>query len=257
MLRSSKGLVGFTISASDGDIGRVDALYFDDQHWTVRYFVVDTGSWLAGRRVLVSPVCVRRPDWERRRLPVGLTKAQVQASPDVDAHRPISRQFEIAFSQYYGIPSYWSAPSMSAAPHTLAPPAVPDRVAREIAESLERREEEDQHLRSTEEVRGYYLRATDGGLGHVEDFLVEDLTWRIRYIDVDTRNWWPSKRVLVAPEWIDEVSWRHSAVFVALPGEIIRSAPPYDPSRPVTRAYEQALYAHYGRPGYWEESAAA
>jgi hypothetical protein len=251
MLRSSKSLVGFTISASDGDVGRVDALYFDDQHWIVRYFVVDTGSWLAGRRVLVSPVCVRRPDWERRRLPVGLTQAQVQASPDVDTGQPISRQFEIAFAQYYGVPYYWPSPSMSATAH------APDRIAQEVGAHLEQREEEDQHLRSTEEVRGYYLRATDGGLGHVEDFLVEDLTWRIRYLDVDTRNWWPSKRVLVSPEWIDEVSWRHSAVFVALPSEIIRNAPPYDSSRPVGRAYEQALYAHYGRPGYWEESAAA
>lgn len=226
MLRSTKGIVGFTISASDGDIGRVDALYFDDQHWTVRYFVVDTRWWLTGRRVLVSPVFVRRPDWDRRRLPVALTKAQVQASPDVETHQPISRQFEAAFCQYYGIPSYWQRG-------------------------------EDRHLRSTEDVPGYELRAIDGGLGRVEDFLVEDLTWRIRYLDVDTRNRWPSKHVLVAPEWIEEVSGQDATVSVALPSDTVRNAPPYDRARPVDREYEQSLYAYYGRSGYWEERAAA
>ena len=256
MLRSTKALIGVTISATDGDIGRVEALYFDDQHWTVRYLVVDTGGWLTGRRVLLSPVSVRRPDWERRRLPVALTKAQVQASPGVDAHRPISRQYEIAFAQYYGVPSYWPM-DVGAPPYPLTPPAVPADIADELQAHVEQRQAEDQHLRSTEDVRGYSLRATDGGFGHVEDFLIEDLTWRIRYLDVDTRNWWPSKHVLVAPEWIEAVSWPDSAVLVALPSEVVRSAPPYDPSRPVDRAYEQKLYAHYGRAGYWEERAAA
>jgi hypothetical protein len=256
MLRSTKGIVGFTISASDGDIGRIEALCFDDQHWTVRYFVVDTSWWLTGRRVLVSPVCVRRPDWERRRLPVALTKAQVQASPDVDTHRPISRQFEVAFSQYYGIPHYWPT-YLEAASYPLTPPAVPGRVANEIQAHLEQQEVEDRHLRCIEEVRGYSLRATDGGLGHVEDFLVEELTWRIRYLDIDTRNWWPSKHVLIAPEWIEAVSWQDAAVHVALPSETIRDAPPYDPSRPLDRKYEQKLYAYYGLSGYWEERAAA
>jgi hypothetical protein len=256
MLRSTKALVGFTISASDGDLGRVEALYFDDQQWTVRYFVVDTGGWLRGRSVLISPVCVRRPDWERGRLPVALTKAQVEASPGVDTHRPIPRPFEVAFSQYYGIPYYWPL-AVGAMTTPLTLPAVPERVADEIQSRLEADEEVDRHLRSTEEVRGYHLSATDGAFGHVEDFLVEDLTWRIRYLDVDTRNWWPSRHVLIAPEWIEAVSWQDSAVHVALPSDTIRRAPPYDPSRPLDRAAEQRLYAHYGRAGYWEERAAA
>ncbi len=229
MLRSAKGLVGFTIGASDGDLGQVETLYFDDQHWTVRYFVVDASGWLSRHRVLVSPVCVRRPEWPARRLTVALTKTQVQASPNVDAHRPISRQFEIAFSQYYGIPYYW--PTSDAG---VGAPA-----------------------RRPEEVRGYALHATDGALGHVEDFLVEDLTWRIRYMNVDTGNWWPGKRVLVAPEWIERMSWEDSAVVVALSRDVIKSAPEYDATRPLDRAYEQRLYDFYGHSGYWEERAAA
>ena len=175
MLRSTKALIGFTISASDGDIGRVEALYFDDQHWTVRYCVVDTGGWLTDRRVLVSPVCVRRPEWDRRRLPVALTRAQVQASPSADTRRPISRQYEILFSQYYGIPHYWPG-YLGGLSYPLTPPLVSGRIANELQAHVEQREVEDQHLRSTEEVHGYRLATTDGGLGHVEDFLVEDLT---------------------------------------------------------------------------------
>jgi hypothetical protein len=256
MLRSSKALVGFTISASDGDIGRVETLYFDDQHWTVRYFVVDTGGWLSERSVLVSPVCVRQPQWARRRLPVALTRAEVQASPSVDTRQPISRQYETAFSQYYGIPHYWPA-ALGAPPSPLVAPEVAAAVANEVQAHLEQQQAEDQHLRSTEDVRGYRLRTTDGELGHVEDFLIEDLTWRVRYLDVDTRNWWPGKHVLVAPEWIEAVSWGDSAVHVALSSEVIRQAPPYDRTRAVDREYEQKLYAYYGRAGYWEERAVA
>src|SRR2546427_3909937 len=184
MLRSTKALVGFTISASDGDLGRVETLYFDDQHWTVRYFVVDTGGWLAEQSVLISPVCVRRPEWERGRLPVALTTAEVKESPSVDTHRPISRQYEIAFSEHYGIPRYWPG-AVGALPYPLAPPRVSGAIANELQAHVEQQEIEDQHLRSTEDVRGCRLRTTDGDLGHVEDFLVEDLTWRIRYLDVD------------------------------------------------------------------------
>jgi hypothetical protein len=256
MLRSVEALVGFTISASDGDLGRVEALYFDDQHWTVRYFVVETGGWLADRRVLISPVSVRRPEWERRRLPVALTTAEVQASPSVDTRRPISRQYEIAFSRHYGIPHYWPG-YLGALPYPLTPPRVSGAITNELQAHVEQQEIEDQHLRSTEDVRGYCLATTDGDLGHVDDFLVEDLTWRIRYLDVDTRNWWPGKHVLVAPEWIEAVSWGDSAVHVALSSDTIRNAPPYDASRPVDRRYEQRLYGYYGRAGYWEERAAA
>jgi len=256
MLRSVNALVGFTISASDGDLGRVEALYFDDQHWTVRYFVVDTGGWLRDRRVLISPVCVRQPDWDRRRLPVALTMAEVQASPSVDTRRPISRQYEIAFAQHYGIPRYWPE-YVGALPSPLAPPIVPGPFMNELGAHVEAREAEDQHLRSTEEVRGYRLGTIDGDLGHVDDFLVEDLTWRIRYLDVDTRNWWPGKHVLVAPEWIEEVDWQDATVRVAPTSDTLRSAPPYAASRPLDRGYEHKLYAHYGRAGYWEERAAA
>jgi hypothetical protein len=225
MLQSAKGLVGFTIGASDGDIGRVETLYFDDRHWTGRYFVVDTSGWLSRHRVLVSPACVRRPEWPAQRLPVALTKSRIQGSPTVDAHRPISRQFEITFSQYYGIPSYWPVSG-------------------------------DQRLLGTEEVRGAALHATDGVVGHVEDFLVEDLTWRIRYLKIDTGNWWPGKRVLVAPEWIERMSEEDSTVVVAVPRDVIQSAPEYDSSRPLDRAYEQRLYDFYGHSGYWELAAA-
>lgn len=252
MLRSARGLVGFTIGAIDGDIGNVETLYFDDEHWTVRYFVVDTSWWLSGRRVLISPVSVRQPDWDAQRLPVAFTKSQVEASPDVDTHRPISRQFEAAFSQYYGVPTYWPSAHGSG-----VEPPMPDPLARELQARVEEQNVQDRHLHGLEEVLGNRLRALDGELGHVADFPVEDLTWRIRYMEVDTRNWWPGKRVLVAPEWIAEVSWSRGRVDVALPRDTIRDAPEYDRSRPIDRAYEHRLYAYYGSAGYWDERAAA
>jgi hypothetical protein len=238
MLRSTQELVRSTISGSDGDIGRVDALYFDDAQWTVHYLVVDARSWLAGRRVLISPASVRRSEWDRRRLPVALTRAQVRASPEVDTRRPISRRLEAAFSEYYGIP-------------------LPVRRPAAVGAHAEGGAEEDPRLHSTEEILGRQVRATDGPVGHVADLLVEDLTWRIRYLDIDLRDRRPGSRVLIAPEWIDDVGWPDSAVSVTLPGETIRSAPPHDPSRPVDREYEQHLYAHHGRPGYWQERSAA
>lgn len=226
MVRGTRGVVGVTISAQDGDVGRVEAVYFDDQHWTVRYLVVDAGDWHPGRRVLISPVCVRRPEWERRRLPIALTRAQVQASPEVEIGRPLSRPFEAAFCQYYGVPAYWRAAG-------------------------------DRHLRSTEEVCGYALLASDGRLGHVDDVLIEDLTWRIRYLDVATNRARPSRHVLVAPEWIDEVNGRDGTLVVPLSCQTLRSAPPYDPARPIDREFEKAVYAHYGILGYWDDRAAA
>jgi hypothetical protein len=226
MLRGTGAMVGFTISARDGDIGRVEALYFDDRGWTVRYLVVDAAPWLAGRRMLVSPVCVSHPDWERRRLVVALTRAQVQASPDADVGRPLSRQFEAAFCQHYGVPAYWRTP-------------------------------DDWHLRSTEQVRGYEVRASDGRLGRVDDMLIEDLTWRIRYLDVATGRWRRTTHVLVAPEWIEAISSDEATIALSLPSATLDNAPRYDPARPIDREFERALYTCCGHAGSWDERAAA
>ena len=257
MLRSTNDLKGFTIGATDGDIGSVQTFYFDDQHWTIRYLVVDTGQWLSGRQVLISPFSVREVDWANSRVVVDLSKAQVEASPDIDTHLPISRQAEISLSQHYGYPYYWPGPfAWGADPFPVFVPPPPD-AREEVQEDLEKHESQDQHLRSTDEVGNYAIHAIDGDIGHVDDFLVDDRAWTIRYLVVDTRNWWPGKKVLISPEWIREVSWAQSRVVVALTRDALRNAPEYDPSRPIDREYEGRLYAHYGRPRYWSDRPAA
>jgi hypothetical protein len=247
MLRNASQLKGFTIHALDGDLGTVDEFYFDDETWTIRYLTVETGGWLGGRPVLVSPISVVKADWPGKRLDVSLTKKQVEDSPNIDTHKPVSRQHEAAFYGYYGYPYYWDGPYGASFYPVGAP--IPINAPREGR--LDTTNATDIHLRSTAGVAGYYVEASDGEIGHVKGFVVDDENWTIRYMEVATRNWWPGKKVLVSPAWIRKVSWAESKVFVRLSREAIQSGPEYVESQPVTREYESRLYAHYGQPPYW------
>jgi hypothetical protein len=249
MLRNTADLKGFAIHATDGEIGTVEDIYFDDDTWGIRYLTVDTGGWLGGRVVLISPIFVRRADWQSKRLDVGLTKEQLKNSPDINTHQPVSRQHESEYFAYYGYPVYWGGPYMWGSayyPAALAGQAVALRDAAAAGS-----ESADSHLRSSHEVTGYSIEATDGEIGHVAGFVMDDETWAIRYIEVGTRNWWPGKKVLVSPAWIERVSWGDSSVYVSLSRETIKAGPEYSESEPITREYEQQLFSHYGRPPYW------
>jgi hypothetical protein len=254
MLRSMKeDLRGFTVGATDGDIGKVEEFYFDDESFTVRHLVVDTGGWLGGRKVLISPRALRDIDWSGKRVNAALTKAQVETSPAIDTDRPVSRQHEIEYYGHYGYPYYWTGPYLwgaEAYPLPLSDPTTSLETERHWAWAGEGG---DPHLRSSAAVIGYHIGATDGDIGHVEDFLVDDATWAIRYMIVDTRNWWPGKKVLVSPEWIERVDWSDSKVHVGVTREQIKQSPEYDPSGPVKRDYETQLHKHYRRPSYWSE----
>jgi hypothetical protein len=250
MLTNSR-LKDFTIRASDGELGTVDQLYFDDETWAIRYLIVDTGGWLGGRRVLISPMSVIGTDWEARQLDVALTKKQVENSPNIDTHVPVSRQHEAAYLGYYGYPSYWGGPFLWGPSYYPINAAAANVHPAETTADRVRRESTDSHLRSTEAVTGYHIEANDGEIGHVDGFVVDDEAWAIRYIEVATRNWWPGKKVLVSPAWIESVSWTDSKVTLALSRETIKDAPEYIESRPITREYENRLYFHYGRPPYW------
>lgn len=240
----------FTIGATDGDIGQVDDLYFDDESWTVRALVVDTSRWLPGRKVLVSPLSLRGVDFSGRRLVTDLTRARVERSPDIDTARPVSRQREAEWYHYFGYPYYWAGPyRWGPAPLPSSVGAMqthpPDEAARQQGAL------ENPHLRSVNEVTNYGIKATDGELGHVEDFFVEQDSWAIRYLLVDPRSWWPGKHVLVATGWVTAVDWFGAVVHVDLSKEAVRSAPEYDPGRWPDRDYEGRLHQHYGREGYW------
>jgi len=244
-----------TIRATDGDIGTVETIYFDDDQWVVRYFVVDTGGWRLGRRVLISPMSVRQANWPEGTIDVALTRDEVRNSPDVDTERPVSRQHEVQFSGYYGYPYYWAGPGLwGPAAYPGAPGtsygspearAVMD-AARAEAEALQAESDSrNSHLRSAKVVKGYHIHATDGEIGHVDDFLIDDESWAIRYLVVDTSNWLGGRSVLVAPSWIRDVSWDESKVFVSTTRHAVESSPEYDPMITVTSPYEERLGSHY------------
>lgn len=251
MLTNAAHLKGLVIRATDGELGTVDQFYFDDETWAIRYLTVETGGWLGGKQVLISPFSVVQTDWEARRLDVALTKKQVENSPDINAHEPVSRQHEAAYLGYYGYPYYWGGPYLWGPSYYPAGLVMPATARDEVLADRIQRESNDSHLRSTEAVTGYSIEASDGEIGHVDGFIVDDEAWAIRYIEVATRNWWPGKKVLVSPEWIERVSWAASKVYVALSREAIKSGPEYVESVQITREYENKLYFHYGRPPYW------
>jgi hypothetical protein len=238
------------VHARDGDIGKVREFLFDDLIWTVRYLVVDTGNWLIDQLVLVSPKSLNQPNWDSQTLPVNLSKEQVENSPPISEDEPVSRQKESELHSYYGWPPYWRMiPGMTG---PTAVPTVPPVVQEGLEkEGSEEGESDDSHLRSTREVIGYHIQATDGDIGHVSDFILDDEIWQIRYLVVDTGNWLPGRRVLISPAWIDDVSWREKSVVVNLSQESIKHSPEYNPAEPVNREYEVRLYDFYGRPKYW------
>jgi hypothetical protein len=251
MITNATHLKGLVIRATDGELGTVDEFYFDDETWAVRYLTVETGGWLGGRQVLISPISIVHTDWQARRLDVRLTKKQVENSPNIDTHQPVSRQHEAEYLGYYGYPYYWGGPFMwgpAFYPAGLAVLRTPSMDA--IADSV-RRESTDSHLRSAAAVTGYTIEASDGEIGHVDGFLMDDEAWAIRYLEVATRIWWPGSKVLVSPAWVEQVSWTDSRVYVGLSREAIKNGPEYTESTPITREYENRLHLHYGRPPYW------
>jgi sporulation protein YlmC with PRC-barrel domain len=259
MLCSANELEGFEIVATDGEIGTVGQFYFDDERWAVRYIIVDTGTWLSGRQVLISPFSVTKVDRGNKKLQVSLTRSQVEMSPLIDTHKPVSRQMEAAHSDYYGYPHYWKSPllwGVEERPAITRQPSARAATAHESAASTATTAEmpvvsDDVHLRSAQEVGSYFIEAADGEIGHVDDLIVDDETWAIRYLIVDTGNWWPGKRVLISPQWISSIEWAQSKVHVHLSRDGVKKSPTYDSSMLVSRDYEQQLYGHYGQPGYW------
>ncbi len=256
MLNSVSHLNGSTLTASDGEIGHVKEVYFDDQAWAIRYLVVDTGSWLSGRDVLISPYAVKQPLSNVKNIDVSLSRKQVENSPVTDTHQPVSRRHEREMLSYYAYPEYWGGIdvwAMSALP--LLPSALPSAV--ESRDEAAAREDnvlaEDVHLRSSASVTGHDIQATDDSIGHVKDFVFDDESWSIRYVVVDTRNWWPGgKKVLLATRWIDRIDWADKTVYTTLTREQIRNSPEVDDIAPIDRDYEQRLHDAYGRKGYWD-----
>jgi hypothetical protein len=252
MLIKAKTLESYRLESLNGEIGKIKEFYFDDRHWAVRYLVADTGTWLTDRQVLISPyallVAVNKKE---QYIAVDLTKKQIEKSPPLDSEKPVSRQYEEAYYGYYGWPMYWGGPLMWG-PY---PNIVRDR--EKWRESTQGKKAWNPHLRSSHSVGDYHIQASDGEIGHVEDFIIDDETWAIRYLIIDTQNWWRGKKVLISPRWIERVSWSKSKVFVNLSRESIKQSPEYTEESLLSRNYEIGLHRHYNRQGYWVDDLAA
>ncbi|MCX6048830.1 MAG: PRC-barrel domain-containing protein [Chloroflexi bacterium] len=238
MLRRVKDLLGLAIRATDGELGKVHDFYFDDQTWAIRYLVVDVGSWLFGRRVLVAASAVGRPEDDANVIPVQLTKDQVEHSPDIDLDKPVERQHEVALSSHYGWPMYWSGdPMLYGMTGGMDALSIAEQQAIENATAAPDKQG-DPNLHSIEKVTGYMVQATDGDIGYVNDFILDETAWAIRYILFNTHDWLPGKRVLVAPTLVEQLDWEEAKIHVKTTRDQIKESPAYDPTVPLDSADE-------------------
>ena len=248
MLRSVRTLEHYSVFATDGEVGKIVNFLFDDQRWALRYLVVDTGGFLNRHEVLISPISFSEVEWPTQKFHLTLTKEKVRNSPSVDTQKPVSRQHEEAFNHYYAYPNYWMYPdvwSAGAAPSLAAGEAWSEPPSSNSSPSG------DIHLRSAKEIRGYNIQATDDSIGHIDDLIVDDDDWEIRYLVIDTSNWWFGTKVLVAPQWAKEISWEERNVYIGMSRQAIKDSPEWDPTAMISREYEARLYHHYSQPGYW------
>jgi hypothetical protein len=265
-----KDMKGYAIGATDGLIGHVKDFYFDDEMWVIRYLIVETGEWLSHRQVLISPFCINQPNWSAKILPAVITRDQVMGSPSIDTDKPVSRQHEIAYLGYYGYPHYWGGGGLWGAglyPGSIVPgseyggssseylAARAQNARTGLEAEVERHAHDDPHLRSGNAISRYHVQATDGDIGHVQGLLIDERTWSIRYLIVNTSNWWLGHEVLIAPEWIEDMDWATSTVTVHLTRQAIKDSPPYHSATLLQRDEETDIHKHYGRDGYWSREA--
>ena len=248
MLRSINEIIGYGLFAEGKDIGKCKDLLFDDRWWTIRHLVTDTEGWLLGKKVLVSPLMIEVVDWVSKQIILNITQKQLENCPDPEEDETVSRVHEKKLFSYYGYADYWNGNllwGVASYPEPIANVPVIDSEAHKDPEDYE----QNNFLRSFKEVKSYTIKATDGDIGHVEDFIIDDKTWAIRYVVVDTRDWLPGgKKVLLSMNWVEDVSWTERCLSVSLTVEQVRNSPEFDPEKPVNIEYETRLYDYYGRP---------
>jgi len=253
MLLVAAALKDYTVEADDGSIGTVSDLLFDDLTWQIRWLVVDTGGWLTGRKVLVHPSAVRGVDYERQTVAMRLTKVQVKGSPPIGSDQPVSRQMQTSLYGYYGWDPLWGSDLYDAgtAGGYLGPPRYFGGAApHEAANSQNRDETPDPRLHSAAEVKGYHVHATDGHIGHIENLMIDVPTWGVRYLVIDTRNWWMGKHVLVSPFAVTRIVWADRKVDLDASRDRVKNSPPWDPLALIDQNYQRPLHGYYGWPGY-------
>jgi uncharacterized protein YrrD len=207
MLHLASTLESYALNAADGQIGRVNHFYFDDQSGAIRYAVVDTGkkldptdNWFTGRQILLPTAKIGAVLATSQLLTTTLTRREIEESPTTLSDRPVAKQSEEGNYNVLGWPVSWYAPEEETKPW-------------------------DPNLRSTKVVTGYHVESLDGEIGHIADFVIDDSDWTIRHWVVATRNWWPGKKVLLLPTQIQSINWDSSIVTVSLFRSQVQNAP--------------------------------
>lgn len=239
MLHAIKDIENFKLKNKNQDLGHIKDFYIDDLSWVTRYIVVDTGSWLTGKKVLISPHSLKKPNFLDNVIYTDLTQEQIKGSPHISEKEPVSRQHEIDLRKYYGWPAYWSM--------TTSMQGILDDIKKEI--EAEESKEKDPHLRSIRELRGYDVQAIDGDVGIVDSFIIDDDKWVIKYIVFDARKWlhWlpGGKYFLFAPEWTKDIKWDNSKIIVNLDRDTIENGPEFTSAKDIDSQFENKLYICY------------
>ncbi|MDR7296248.1 hypothetical protein J2X16_001587 [Pelomonas aquatica] len=249
MFTSVSQAVTARVKAVDGDIGPVEDLLFDDRRWVIRYLVVDAGTWLAERDVLISPYSIKQPLRRDRVIDIALTRRLVRTSPALDIGQPLSRQQEDEFQRHYHYPAYWDGGGLWALGATPYPSVAPlpnaDRGAGGAYPA-------DMQLRSSGQMDGFEVQAVDQRIGEVADLIFDDESWAIRYLVVHTHSWWPGgRKVLVGLPWVDRIDWAAQQIHVTLTREQVKCSPVYQDAASIHRDCEVVLHANCQRPGCW------
>ena len=250
MLMAVSALKDYTILAGDSRLGTVSDVLFDDESWSIRWLVADTGDWLTDRKILIHPSAIGWIDHDRRDLPVAMTKSQVEKSPSLSRDRPVSMQMQGQLYDYYGWDPVWGGSGYfggglgmmgSSAYSGMGAPPRPNGHAANDG---------DPHLRSTTAVTGSHIEATDGEIGHVENMLIDDTRWYVRYLIVDTKNWWFGKHVLISPYAVKGIRWSDHSMTLDVTRQRVKDSPAWDPIAMIDQVYEKKLHGHYGWGGY-------
>jgi hypothetical protein len=217
MMMSVEQLQGYTIRGTDGEIGKLHDVYFDDASWKVLFLLADTRPWIVGRLVLISPAALGDPDTENRVFPMSLTKAEVENGPSVEEHKPVSRQHAADVSKYWDRPFFGPGDPRFDLGLELDPPAAQPE-AHDVPP-------DDPHLRSAGDIRGHHVDTPDGRCGHIEDWIVDVDSWTIREVVIDTTDWWPGGSVRIPTAEIASMNWDDKSVQVRLSKEALAARP--------------------------------
>ncbi|SFJ81749.1 PRC-barrel domain-containing protein [Halobacillus dabanensis] len=247
MIHNEKYIEGYTIHATDDELGKVDAFLFDDENWAIRYLVADTRKWLPGRKVLLSPISIQNINHQADHISFSLTKEQVKNSPDIDADQPVSRAQEVRMNQYFGWGNYWGAPGV------WGPGFYPYELAQQEFNEMTEEEAEVSQVRKTSEVIGYRVFTYNGEAGEIDSFLIDDKTWKIRYVVIRSKIEGEEKFLLVSTDWITDVRWADESLHISVEKESLVKAPAYHPDLTIDRDYEESVFKAFNKPPYWME----